>query len=142
MMDSYKPLYIVDSSVLIKLLQKEEDQEKAFELMDKFLRKTIELGIPTLAYYEVMNYISRISPLKSILIFSQLLMLKIDEFSVTLENMARTMQITQDFPKTAFYDATYHALAIQNNGTFITADEKYYNRAKSLKHIQLLKDYK
>ncbi|MEK7085818.1 MAG: type II toxin-antitoxin system VapC family toxin [Patescibacteria group bacterium] len=142
MKDSYKPLYIIDSSVLIKLIEKEEDQEKAFELMEKFFRKKIDLGIPSLAYYEVTNYFSRRHPFKSILFFSQILMLKMTEFFVTLENIARTIDITQKFPKTAFYDATYHALAIQHDGTFITADENYYKKAKSLKHIQLLKDYK
>ncbi|MEK7126736.1 MAG: type II toxin-antitoxin system VapC family toxin [Patescibacteria group bacterium] len=142
MKDSSKPLYIIDSSVLIKLIKKEENQEKAFELIETFFRKEIELGIPTLAYYEVMNYISRIHPYKAILLFSQILTLKMTEFFVTLENMAETINITQKFPKTAFYDATYHALAIQHNGTFITADENYYKKAKSLKHIRLLKNYK
>ena len=142
MKDSSKPLYIIDSSVLIKLIKKEENQEKAFELIETFFLKEIELGIPTLAYYEVMNYISRIHPYKAILLFSQILTLKMTEFFVTLENMAETINITQKFPKTAFYDATYHALAIQHNGTFITADENYYKKAKSLKHIRLLKNYK
>lgn len=142
MMDSCKPLYIVDSSVIIKWIIEEEYRDKAVELRKNFFQKKIELGIPTLAYYEVINYISRIYPLKSIFLFSQILILKMTEFFVTLENMARTIEITQKFPKTAFYDATYHALAIQHNGTFITADEKYYKQAKALKHIQLLKDYK
>ncbi len=142
MKDFSKQLYIIDSSVIIKLIEKEEDQEKAFELMEAFFQEKIELGIPTLAYYEVTNYLSRMHPFKAIRLFSQILMLKMTEFFVTLENIAETIDITQKFPKTAFYDATYHALAIQHNGTFITADENYYKQAKSLKHIQLLKDYK
>jgi predicted nucleic acid-binding protein len=141
-MDFYKPLYIIDSSVIIKWIIEEDDRDKAIELKRKFLQEEIELGIPTLAYYEVMNYLSRLYPLKSMLFFSQILMLKMTDFFVTLENIAETIDVTQKLPKTTFYDATYHALAIQHNGTFITADEKYYNQAKPLKHIQLLKNYK
>lgn len=142
MKDSYKPLHILDSSVILKLIKKEKDQEKAYELLEKFYRKEIELGIPTLAYYEVLNYLSREIPLQSILFFSQIMTMEMSEFTVNLENVAETIEITQKFPKAAFYDATYHALAISHNGTFITADEKYYNLAKPLKHIKLLKDYK
>lgn len=142
MKDSYKPLHILDSSVLIKLIKKEEDQEKAYALLEKFYKKEIELGIPTLAYYEVLNYLSRAIPFQSILFFSQIMTMKMSEFTINLENVSETTEITQKFPKAAFYDATYHALAISHNGTFITADEKYYNLAKSLKHIKLLKDYK
>lgn len=142
MMDSYKPLYILDSSIIIKWLCEEVDSDKALKIKAKFIQDEIELGIPTLAYYETINFIARAYPAQAVLIFSQFLMLKITEFFVTLENIAETIDITQQFPKTAFYDATYHALAIQNNGIFITADEKYYNQAKSMKHIQLLKDYK
>lgn len=142
MKDSYKPLYILDSSVLIKLIIDEENSTQALELQKNSLRGKVELGVPTLAYYETMNYICRIYPYKSVLLFSQILLLKMTEFFITLENMATTTEITQKFSKTAFYDATYHALAIRHNGTFITADAKYYNLAKSLKHIKLLKDYK
>lgn len=143
MKDSYKPLYIIDSSVIIKWTkEEEEDREKAIELKKKFIQGEIELGLPTVAYYEIMNYFSRLYPHIAISTFSKILTLKMTEFIVTLENMAETIYITQKFPKTAFYDATYHALAIQYDGTFITADENYYKKAKSLKHIQLLKDYR
>lgn len=39
------------------------------------------------------------------------------------------------------FDTLYHALAIEINGIFITADEKYFNKACSFGHIQLLADY-
>lgn len=141
-MDYYKKLYIVDASVIIKWFTIENLREAALKLKKDFIEEKIELGIPHLALYETMNFITRKYPNDSTLIFSQLIMLKIDEFSVTLGNIAKTIEITQEFPKTTFYDTTYHALAIQNDGTLLTADEKYYNQAKSLKHIQLLKDYK
>ena len=40
-----------------------------------------------------------------------------------------------------FYDASYHALAIKQKGTFITSDKKYFNKVRDKSHIQLLEFY-
>ena len=40
--------------------------------------------------------------------------------------------------RVTFYDASYHALAIQQKGTFITSDKKYFNKVRDKSHIQLL----
>lgn len=39
------------------------------------------------------------------------------------------------------FDTLYHALAIETDSIFITADEKYFNKAQAIGHIQLLADY-
>jgi len=46
------------------------------------------------------------------------------------------------YTKISFYDAAYHALALNTGGTFITADKKYYEKTKSEGNIMLLKNYK
>lgn len=142
MKDFYKPLYIADASVILKWFIKENNRTEALKLKQDFLNNKIELGIPTLAYYEVNNYTVRTKPMEALFFLSQLFMLQMIEFGITLENSSKSMEITGKFAKISFYDAAYHALAIQNNGTFITADENYYKKAKSLKHIRLLKNYK
>ncbi|MEK7672899.1 MAG: type II toxin-antitoxin system VapC family toxin [Patescibacteria group bacterium] len=141
MTDYYKKLYIVDASVIIKWGALEENHKEALKLREDFLKNNIEFAIPTLAIYEAMNYMVRKEPNKALLFLSQLLSMKINQFSITLGNTAKSLDITEAFKKTSFYDAHYHSLAILNNATFITADEKYYEQAKSLKHIQLLKHY-
>jgi len=41
------------------------------------------------------------------------------------------------------FDATFHALALLNNSTFITADKVHYNKTKDLiDSVMLLKNFK
>ena len=40
-----------------------------------------------------------------------------------------------------FYDAAYHALALVEHGTFVTADGKYFTKAKKAGAIALLSDF-
>jgi len=44
-------------------------------------------------------------------------------------------------PKLWYYDAAYHALAINRDGLFVTADEQYIQKAGSSGHILHLKDW-
>lgn len=141
-MDFYKELYILDASVLIKWFTHEEHRENALKLRADFLEDKIEIGTPTLTFYEIMNYATRKDPGRALLFLSQIQMLNMTNFFQTIENTSTAMEIMIKFPKISFYDAIYHAIAINHNGTFITADEKYYQITKRLKHIKLLKDYK
>lgn len=40
--------------------------------------------------------------------------------------------------KTTVYDSSYHYLAIELDGTFLTCDKAYYRKAGSLGHIKLV----
>jgi len=40
-----------------------------------------------------------------------------------------------------FYDAAYHCLAITENGTFVTADKIYFDKAKKKRNIKLLRQW-
>ncbi|MBI5753531.1 type II toxin-antitoxin system VapC family toxin [Candidatus Peregrinibacteria bacterium] len=107
-----------------------------------YVNEEIEIAMPTSCLYETMNTIARKIPAAATLILSQILTMEIEEIGLALENSSSAVEIIEKCPKLSFYDAIYHAIAIRNQATFITADEKYYNQAKSLKHIKLLKDYK
>lgn len=138
-----KQLYIVDASVLIKwFIQEIEDKNQALKFKRDYINEEIEIGMPTSCLYETFNTIARKAPGSATLILSQILIMGIEEYELTLENSSTTIEILEKSPKISFYDAIYHSIAIRNKGIFLTADEKYYNQAKSLKHIQLLKDYK
>jgi predicted nucleic acid-binding protein len=39
------------------------------------------------------------------------------------------------------YDSIYHAMAILNEGIFITSDKRHYEKAKTFGYISLLKDW-
>lgn len=141
-MEESKKLLIIDSSVILKwFIDETEGVENAAKIKSDYLNNQIKLGVTNFCFYEVMNTLGRKFPEKAVTSLSVLKMLDIFEIGLTLEIATIALGIMREFPQVSFYDASYHATAIENNGTFITADEKYYRRAKSLKHITLLKDY-
>lgn len=136
-------LLIIDASVAIKFLLGElEDYEIAEKLFVDLKEEKIEVLVPTHFFYETLNIIGLKAIKDSTWLMSQLFNFHFMERSLTFELGYNALSVMQKFPKVSFYDAVYHATAIQHNATFITADEKYYEQAKSLKHIKLLKDYK
>ncbi len=55
------------------------------------------------------------------------------------EEITQTGHQKSGYP--SIYDSIYHALAIKENATFITADKRHFNKSKSFGHIQLLEDW-
>lgn len=142
MAENKKQTFIIDASILIKwLLNERKDLFNALKIIQDFMSQKIDLIIPTHCYYEILNTFGIKVPSKAITLYSQVLMLQIPEQRLTLENVFRALEIMHKIPKVSFYDAIYHAVAMENGGIMITADEKYYRKAKSFKHITLLKNY-
>ena len=56
--------------------------------------------------------------------------------------IAGTNRLVKKYPKVSFYDASYHALAKAYEGTFITADKKYYEATKKEGNIKLFSELK
>lgn len=139
-----KKLLIIDASVILKwiLLEQEDHKEKALLLRKDFLENKVSLGIPTMALYEIMNILAIKMPNIAVSFLSQLMALQMTEFRLTLDVTATAIGIMKKFKKISFYDSAYHAIAINNNGIFITSDKQYYQKTKSMKYIELLKNYK
>lgn len=136
-------IYTIDASVFIKIIIKEHDSELALQFMHSI--KESKIINPTLFEYEMI----RICISNNIDI--ELLTTFLDQYkSVNLElkrpslndiNKAKEIMYScRDVGMPSFYDAIYHAIAINHNATFITADKKYYNKAPS-SHILLLEDF-
>lgn len=142
-MGAYKNLYIVDTSVIVKwLFQDEVDSVSAIEVKRDYLNKDIQLAIPNLAFFEVLNVVSLKSKNLATQFFSQLLLFEIDEYHLNLSLVSKAVEIVEKYSGVSFYDAIYHALALKLGGTFLTADEKYFHKVKNLRNIKLLKNYK
>lgn len=140
-----KSLFIVDASVLLKWYVeegKEEDLETASELRTDYHTEKITLAVPHYAWSEVLNTLGRKNSFdEALAYFSRFLAFEIEEYPVTLELAAVAIELMQEFHGITFYDAGYHALALQHGGTFITADEQYYKKTKGKGHVMLLKHY-
>ena len=137
---------IIDASVVVKWFIEENDSDKARLLRDKFIDGELELYIPTLLYFEVLNALK----------YSQLFSLsELDEAGESLENYGfKAITIKNDLRKhminvaveheLSFYDASYLGLSIGLSKPFCTADEKIIKKlppslkknVKSLKQIE------
>lgn len=142
-MGSSKPIFIPDTSVIIKwFITHEINSKHALQIKTDWSNEKIELLIPSLLFWEFNNFFGRkYSQDEAITYFSRLKTLQISQALLTLEMSLLSFKIMNELPKTSFYDASYHALAIAKKGIFITADKKYYKKAKSFNHIKLLSEY-
>jgi len=60
---------------------------------------------------------------------------------ISLPWLAKTLELTQKHDVT-FYDASYHALAIVNGGSFVTADTRYVTKTASSGSVIALSDWR
>ena len=142
MAETNPPLFIPDASVVMKwILNGEENIFQARRLRDDFADGRIRLEVPDHFYTEIMNILSRYYPNHALRFFSQLKMSTLIVNRLSLEVASHAHDLIQKYPKISFYDAAYHALALHRRGTFLTADERYYNVVKKEGGIQLLKHY-
>jgi predicted nucleic acid-binding protein len=135
--------YIPDASVLIKwFVHEEEDAKQAAALEKDAKSSTVTLIIPALTSWELCNYLGRkFDALKASSLFGLFKNYKLPERFLTLKETSLAFHLMQKHHSVSFYEASYHALAISENATFLTCDKKYYEKTKRLGHIKLLKDY-
>ncbi|QQR54330.1 type II toxin-antitoxin system VapC family toxin [Candidatus Peregrinibacteria bacterium] len=134
---------ILDTSVLLKwLINEPEDLEQANHLRALFLKGEVDIKILALTVWEVNNQLGRIyDPNAAAGLFSHFQMYKIPQAILKTSDCLMAFHIMKKCPGVSFYDASYHAVALQESAGFLTADKKYYDKAKKLGHILLLKDY-
>lgn len=137
-----RPLFIADASVIVKWAVNElEDLKQALAFKNDFINKVITVIVPTFCFPEVCNALYLKNPKNALRFLADLFLFNITEYHITFGLANISFQFMKQYRGISFYDALYHALAIEQKGTFITADEKYYRKTKKEGHIMLLKDY-
>lgn len=138
-----KPIFILDASVILKwILFEEQCYEQAINVREDIAQERIEAKVPAHCFIEVMNTLGHKAPKWAITFLSQLQMSMIEECPMTLEAASLVMKWIKEYPRISFYDGLYHALAFEQKGEFITADEVYFNRLKPEGRVMRLKDYR
>lgn len=137
---------VTDASIVVKWFIEENDSDKARFLRDKFIEEKVEVIVPSLLYFEVLNALK----------YSQLFNpSELDNAGESLENYGFKVitiknEIREQMVKIAvdhditIYDASYLGLSIALGITFCTADEKFIKKlppklkkhVKSLKHVE------
>jgi predicted nucleic acid-binding protein len=136
-------LYITDASVILKWVfntPKEADSDAALNLLNSWVNGDCELVLPSLWLYEVGNIVGRNIPDKAAEFMEMLIEYRIEEAPVTALIAKRTLAIMADCG-VMFYDAVYHAIALERKGTLVTADAAYLKKAGKLGNAVLLADF-
>ncbi len=135
---------IIDTSVFNKLFLDEPDSDDVVTLFDKARDEPIRLMAPDLLYLEVINtantYRLPVQQIIELIEFQTRHLLTLR--SLTANELKKAVDITQiDHPKSGYpsiYDAVFHAMAICNDATLITADQRHHAKTKHLGSISLL----
>jgi len=131
---------ILDASVLAKTFVKENNSDKAMELIDGYLRGEYSIVISELTIWEVLN------ALKYHEAFPDEMLAKVGEalyyygfkiINLNLELILKAIDIATENNIT-IYDAIYLALTELHRGEFVTADKKLYEKLHNKYPIKLL----
>ena len=140
----HKNKIILDSCVFNKLFLEEHDSEQAVDLISALAQKNYRVLAPGLFLYEVLS-IAKINNFPTVeaydlIIDFQLTLIELDDACIRRAiAICETGHQKSGFP--SFYDASYHALAMQHNCYFVTADQRHFTKTKQLGHILLLSDW-
>lgn len=132
--------FVVDTSVAVKLFFAEEQHEQAVDLFYRAEENSKQLFAPSLIIYELNHVLVKKSATVTE-VYSALALFQglIDE--EIIEVIPHSEKIIDKATEIAFldtkgqghistYDATFHALALFNEASLITADKKYYEKTK------------
>jgi predicted nucleic acid-binding protein len=137
-------LYIPDASVILKWVfnpPQEADADAALLLLNSWTNGECELVLPSLWIYEVGNIIGRNIPDKAAEFMKMLIEYRMEEAPVTVLIAQHALSIMADCSVT-FYDAVYHAVALERQGTLVTADMAYLKKAGKLGNAILLAEFR
>ena len=130
---------VIDASVALKWILGplgEPNAQEAGELLSPLRRGDVELFAPAHWFAEVVAVVTRQQPdrLEDTLDLLNALKVEIVNGRNLLTRAAKLSRILDHH----LFDTLYHAVAIEQMATLITADERYFAKAKELGMIKLL----
>lgn len=143
---------IIDASVIVKLYLEEDHATLANRLIEKSLDGALSLIVPSLLLLEVNNALVK-SPLSQKnreaaldilfrLIDRQIINVREPDIILLKKSGEIADLDTNGQGYVSSYDALYHALALIENGIFITDDQKHYRKtASKVGSIKLLSQF-
>jgi len=138
------PLVVPDASVLLKWVlpaQEEPDADNALRLRAAILDSSVDALVPSLWLYEVGNTVARRFPDHAQAWLSALMKFAISEAPPSRVWLTKVLELVKLHGVT-FYDASYHALAIVNGGSFVTADSRYVDKTRSTGSVVALSEWR
>jgi len=137
-----KKTLILDASVIVKWYFEEQDSEKATRIRDLYRNYIIEIIVPDLLYYEVVNAIrfnKNITAREKIRIIKNLFKINLETKVLEKQDFIEALTSADKYD-TTIYDTIYYILAKKLNGKYITADQDFYNKIND-KYVELIKNW-
>ncbi len=139
---------VLDANIAIKTLHDEPDSDQAKEFLQTCINQNAQILVPEHFLYEMVNVSQRFgvdveNPLKLFeAMKGSILTVVSPSHSIWLlaQKIANDGHEKSGFP--SMYDSIYHALAIESEAIFITADKRHYAKAKQHSNMCLLEDWK
>ncbi len=138
--------FIVDANVYNKLFLAEPDSPDAFSFFRHLISGSLPWFEPPILQFEMLHSALHYSQpfaiplgiLDNHLATGMAFIEPWREVWLVAEEISQTGHAKSGYPSLA--DSLYHALAIQMEGTFVTADRRHYTKAESFGHICMLPD--
>jgi predicted nucleic acid-binding protein len=136
--------FTIDNSVFVKTILEEEGTETALSLIEYLEKSNAKIINPTLFEYEITKVaIGKNVDLNALnQLLSDYKQANLTLLNPTIKHNMKAKEIIASCKKEngfpSYYDAIYHAIALVEGGTLITADEKYYNKTKHFGSVLLL----
>lgn len=135
---------VVDTSVIVKWVNnhKEENAEKADEILEDAISGQAELLVPELAKYELGNVLlkgKQLNPNEANISLGTAYSLPITFITESEELAKATFQLAFNHGIT-YYDASFMSLAKQYNATLITENIKHQGKATDIS-VKSLAEY-
>ena len=134
---------VIDASVAVKWIvgdqPGESDVNRASALLAAIARRTVSVIEPVHWVAEVTGVVVRLKPDRAV---AAIALLTHSRFSMTASRAAyrRAAQLSEQLDHHLF-DTLYHAVALEEGATLVTADTAYFGKAKDLGGVQLLADF-
>lgn len=131
---------VIDTSVLIKAFVDEENSEFVRSLIRLHESKQLTLISTPLLLFEFLNVLANVfrEQTKVELALREFFRIEIGLISPRYGYLEKGIGPACVSSQISFYDSSYHALAKDMDGIFLTADKKYYEIMKEDGHIAFL----
>ena len=133
-------LFVPDASVILKWVlntPEEENADKALDLLNLWVAGSCEFLLPKLWLFECGNVLGLKAPDVAAEIVNVLLGYQFRECEIDDALAAVTLRLMKEC-RVTFFDAVYHAVALEHRGTLVTADAAYCRKAQAKGNIIML----
>ncbi len=134
-------MIVCDASVILKwIFDEEAGGDRAGRLKESHVVGNEIIAVPDLLFYEVANVLvtkTRLSEAAVNEAFSLLWDFQLERFDFGLEEFMGGLALSRKY-KITLYDAAYLELARRLKCSFVTADNRLYEKTKTFKMVERL----